>query len=121
MATLGLCPGLSYGQVQKGGAETAAEHYGEWVLDRISRVELMAEHLVELNTKFTRAAEVGLQLVSLDWKFGNYWLPSGRPFRDLVIKTTRRSAESNPQRVSAQRTVQVTRVTRRLSRTYKLR
>ena len=81
----------------------------------------LAEHLVELGTKFTRAAEVGLQLVSLDWKFGNYWLPSGRPVRDLVIKATCRSAESNPQRVSAQRTVQVTRVTRPLNRTYRLR
>ena len=121
MATLGLCPGLSYGQVQKGGAETAAEHYGEWVLDRISRMELVAEHLVELGTKFTRAAEVGLQLASLDWKFGNYWLPSGRPVRDLVIKATCRSAESNPQRVPAQRTAQVTRVTRPLTKTYRLR
>ena len=108
MATLGLCPGLSYGQVQKGGAETAAEHYGEWVLDRISRMELMAEHLVELGTKFTRAAEVGWQLVSLDWKCGNYLLPNGRPVRNLVIKAACRSDESNPQRVSAHRTVQVT-------------
>ena len=108
MATLGLCPGVSYGQVQKGGAETTAEHYGEWVLDRVSRMELMAEHLVELGTKFTRAAEVGWQLVSLDWKCDNYLLPSGRPVRDLVIKAACRSDESSPQRVSANRTVQVT-------------